>query len=352
VLIVTDKDLPATLVDPIAQQLADARLAVSIFRGVQPNPTIANIAAGAEAANRLAQDVGPSCVLGVGGGSSLDAATVTALAANNLERGLDLELGLEFDQPAMPWVAVPTTSGTGSHLNDFGVITAGNRKFYAGHPSCLARGAILDPLLTKSLPPRATAETGWDVLTHAVESRMSSDPYPGSEALALKAIRIVMTYLPRAVKVGEDLEARTQMMHASHYAAIAMGPTGLGACHAIGHALGGQFDIAHGASLMTLPAVLRFSFTARVHVLSEIAYACGVWKPNLSTTGNARAAIAAIQELSDTLGITRPLSDFGITQADIPGLAVAAVDDPVVIHAPVRPTPGDVSAILGEYLSA
>ena len=123
------------------------------------------------------------------------------------------------------------------------------RKFYVGHATTMPAVAILDPELTLGLPPRATAATGMDALTHAVESYLSVRANPWSAGLALQVVRMISEFLPRAYADGGDREARGQMLLAAHMAGVAMASTGLGTCHAIGHALGGRFNVAHGVAL-------------------------------------------------------------------------------------------------------
>ena len=159
-------------------------------------------------------------------------------------------------------MAVPTTAGTGAETNAFGVVTdpQTRRKFYVGHASTLPAAAVLDPGLTVGLPPPATAATGMDALTHALESYLSVRANPWSDGIALQVIRMIAVHLPRAHADGQDLAARSQMLLAAHMAGIAMASTGLGLCHAVGRALGGRFDIAHGVALTAaLPPVLRFN---------------------------------------------------------------------------------------------
>jgi alcohol dehydrogenase len=174
---------------------------VTVFSGVHANPTTGDVAAGAEAVAALAAGGGRPAVVAVGGGSSVDAAKGIAVAAVNPERGRDLDYRRTFSAPALPLVAVPTTAGTGTETNAFGVITdpVTRRKFYVGSATARPAAAILDPELTASLPPGATAATGMDALVHALESCMSRRANPWSEGIALQAIRMISAYLPRAV---------------------------------------------------------------------------------------------------------------------------------------------------------
>ena len=259
--------------------------------------------------------------MAVGGGSPIDAAKGIALAAVNPgARGRGLDYRNEFGVPALPIVAVPTTAGTGAE-NAFGVVTdpVAHRKFYVGHATSMPVAAILDPELTVGLPPSVTAATGLDALTHALECYLSLHPNPWSDGIALHVIRMVAASLPRACDDGADLEARSRMLLAAHMAGVAMAYTGPGICHAIGHSLGGRWDLAHGVTLaMVMPGAAR----------------------------NAAAAVEAITALLDKVGLTRRLADFGITAADHPRIAVGALDDEVLANPPRRPTAADITAIL------
>ena len=229
--------------------------------------------------------------MAVGGGSPIDAAKGIALAAVNPQRGRDLDYRGQFASPALPIVAVPTTAGTGAETNAFGVVTdpQSRRKFYVGHASTLPAAAVLDPGLTVGLPPPATAATGMDALTHALESYLSVRANPWSDGIALQVIRMIAVHLPRAYADGQDLAARSQMLLAAHMAGIGMATTGLGLCHAIGHALGGRFDIAHGVALtMLLPQVLRFNAGVCAERLADVAVALGAGDPARSAAAECR----------------------------------------------------------------
>jgi len=355
VLLVTDAALARSpVVGAVSDILTDAGLPVRVFSGVHPNPTTADIAAGAEAAGADVGFVGGErrlVVVAVGGGSPIDAAKGIALAAVNPQRGRGLDYRSDFAVPALPLVAIPTTAGTGAETNAFGVVTDedSRRKFYVGHSSTMPAAAILDPELTIGLPPASTAATGMDALTHAVESYLSVRANPWSAGIALQVIRMVGEFLPLAVADGTDLEARSQMLLAAHMAGVAMASTGLGACHAIGHALGGRFDIAHGVALtMVLPQVLAFCAPTSSDRLAEIAFGLGAGDTAASADGNAESAVHAIASLAASVGMTRRLSDFGITESDYPEIIAGALDDEVIVNAPLRPSAADISAMLAQ----
>jgi len=349
-VIVTDQGLASTaIVASVASLLAASGITATVFSGVQANPTTGDVAAGADQVAAVAAEAGRPAVVAVGGGSSIDAAKGIALAAVNPERGRDLDYRRTFAEPALPLVAVPTTAGTGTETNPFGVITdpVTRRKFYVGGATSLPVAAILDPELTASLPPGGTAATGMDALVHALESCMSRRANPWSEGIALQAIRMISAHLPRAVADGSNLEARSQMLLASHLAGVAMASTGLGLCHAIGHALGGRFDIAHGVALtMVLPGVLRFNIGACEDRLAAVAFAAGAGDTARSAGWNAAAAVDAVTALAARAGITQQLPGFGITAADFDLIAADALDDDVLANTPRPPTGDDIRAIL------
>ena len=353
-VIVTDQGLAGTaVVASVADVLAAAGLAVTVFSGVHPNPTTTNVAAGAEAVAAVAAADGRPAVVAVGGGSPIDAAKGIAVAAVNPERGRDLDYRRTFAQPALPLVAVPTTAGTGTETNPFGVITdpVARRKFYVGGATALPAAAILDPELTVGLPPAATAATGMDALVHALESGMSRRANPWSEGIGRQAIRMISAYLPRAVADGTDLEARSQMLLAAHMAGVAFASTGLGICHAIGHSLGTRFNIAHGVALtLVLPHVLRFNAPACEERLADVAFAFGAGDTGRSADWNASAAIDAVTRLAERVGMPSRLSALGVTEADFGQIAADALDDEVLVNTPRMPAAGDITAILADAL--
>jgi alcohol dehydrogenase len=349
VVVVTDAALAVTpVVASVTGVLEAAGMPVTVFGEVHPNPTTDDLAAGADAVARAAGS-GRIALVAVGGGSPIDAAKGIALAAVNPQRGRDLDYRGEFASPALPIVAVPTTAGTGAETNAFGVVTdpQSRRKFYVGHASTLPAAAVLDPGLTVGLPPPATAATGMDALTHALESYLSVRANPWSDGIALQVIRMIAAHLPRAHADGQDLEARSQMLLAAHMAGIGMATTGLGLCHAVGHALGGRFDVAHGVALtMLLPEVLRFNAAVCADRLADVAVALGAADPARSSARNAEAAIDAVAGLAGRVGMTQRMAGLGITGADFGQIAADALDDEVLANAPRQPTAADIRSIL------
>ncbi|MFP3580017.1 iron-containing alcohol dehydrogenase [Arthrobacter sp. SIMBA_036] len=349
-LIVTDPFLATTdVVAAVRTSLIAAGLAVTVFDGVTPNPTTTCVDAGSDQAASEGVDV----LVPVGGGSSMDAAKGISLGAVNPARGAELDYSNHFANPALPIVAVPTTAGTGAEVNAFGVVTDvdAHRKFYVGHESALPKAAVLDPELTLGLPPKATAATGMDALTHAVESYSSIRPNPYSDGIALQVVSMVAEFLPRAVADGSDIEARSQLLLASHIAGVGFSHTGLGLVHAIAHPLGGRFNIPHGLALcLVIEDVLRLNLRNRLDRTARLAFALGVGQTDASAEENADAAVQAVATLARNVGMTARLADFGITDADLDSLVADTLADSVINNTPVPPTAVEIRTILEKAL--
>lgn len=329
--VVTDPGLVAAgVAGPVVDSLARADLRVELFEGVTPNPAVDAVEAGAS----VLRAFGPATVVALGGGSPIDAAKAIALRAVNARPLRALDYRAQPDIPAGPLVAVPTTAGTGTETNAFGVITdAGHaRKLYVGHASALPRLALLDPALSVGLPPRATAACGIDVLAHAVESLQARAGNPYAASLALEAARIVVHALPRAVADGADLDARARMLLAAHLAGLAFAATGLGTAHAIGHALSNRYGTAHGVALAAiLPLVAGQNLPERPAASARLAGALGV------TEGGADAVPDAIAELQARVGLRPALRELAVAREELGLLADEALADVVIGNAPRRP---------------
>ncbi len=349
-LIITDPFLGASpICAEVRGSLEAAGLAVSVFDGVTPNPTTACVDAGSDAGAAAKCDI----LIALGGGSSMDTAKGVSLGAVNPERGVALDYSTEFKNSGIPIIAIPTTAGTGSEVNAFGVITdeITHKRFYVGHSSALAKAAILDPKLTVGLPAKATAATGMDALVHATESYISARPNPYSDGIALQVVEMVSQNIVTACTKGDDIESRSQMLLASHIAGVGFSHTGLGLVHGIGHALGGQFNIPHGVALcLVLEEVLKFNLPHRVSRFARLAFALGVGDTAKNDAQNADAAIARIAELVKQVGLKGKLSDFGITHENLASLANDAVEDAVTNNNPVAPTREQVIAIMERTL--
>lgn len=346
-VVITDPGVAgAGVADTVRAVLEAAGLPTEVFAAVHANPTFDDIAGGAA----LVGGAPDTVVIGLGGGSAMDAAKGVALLATNPGPVRSLDYRNPLANPALPLVAVPTTAGTGAETNAFGVITdheLGN-KLYVGNGSAMPRLALLDPALTVGVPPVPTANTGMDALTHAVEAMSSRNRNEYADGLALQVAHMVRTWLPSAVRDGADLEARSQLLLAAHLAGVAMGTgTGQGAAHGIGHALSTRLGVAHGAGLaVVLPHVMRFNLAMRTASYARLATALGVGGRG-SDDADAAAAIAAVEALSAEVGTARRLADFGLTEDDqAQQIAEDCLADSVTDNAPRYPTLAEARALV------
>ena len=347
--IVSDPGVVASgVITRVADVLRGVGIEVGLFGEVEPNPGMTVVERGGAALRAFG--TATTVVVPVGGGSSMDTAKAISLWAENDVRATDLGYDDPDLAPGRPLIAVPTTAGTGAETNSFGVITdeAAGRKSYIGHPSLLPFACILDPDLTVGLPPAATAATGIDAMTHSLESLLSRHPNPFAEALALQVIRTIGTFLPRAVAVGTDMEARGQLLLASHLAGIGQASgTGVGLVHALGHALGTHGRLPHGTALAAiLPEVLAFYLGTRDRELALVAVALGAAAPGDPPDRAARAGVDAVADLIGRVGQGRTLRELGLEPSTIPALVEDALADPAIRNSPRLPTAQEATAIL------
>ena len=350
VFVVTD---PGVRRSGVIARVLDVLIAVglesAVFDEVQPNPAASTVERGAAALQAFGLE--GTVVVPVGGGSSMDTAKALDLrAANTLLSVWELDYDGPSLTPGRPLVAVPTTAGTGAETNSFGVITdeGAGRKGYIGHPSLLPVATILDPALTVGLPPAATAATGIDAMTHSLESLLSANPNPFAEATAIGVIRTVVPWLPRAVADGTDLEARSQMLMASHLAGVGQASgTGVGLVHALGHALGTRGKLAHGTALaVILPEVLDFYRGVRDRELAMVGVALGVASPTEDDETAAAAAIGAVRRLCTQLDQRPKLRTLGFDEALLDLVTEDAIADAAIRNSPRLPTTAEARSIL------
>jgi len=349
--VVTD---PGVVRSGVAGRVVDLLLAagvsVQLHDEIEPNPGTALIEQGSTALRRFTADRGDVVVVALGGGSTMDSGKVIALHATNDRDVLSLGYHDESLAPGVRVIAIPTTAGTGAETNTYGVITdeVAGRKRYVGHESVLPLVAVLDPELTLGLPPEPTAATGVDALTHSLESLLSKNPNPLAEAIALGTIRTVGEWLPRAVDDGSDMEARSRMLLAAHYAGVGQQTgTGVGAVHAIGHAIGTRGRLAHGTALATvMPEVFETYLGVRDRELAFVAVALGAAGPRDEQGGAARAGIEAVEQLLVRVGQRRTLGAQGLGAETHATIAQDAVDDAAIDNSPRLPSKDDVLAVL------
>lgn len=323
---------------------------VSIFGEVKPDPPIELIAQGL----KFLQDEDADLVVALGGGSSIDAAKSMVLMAR---RAMNKQI---------PLVAIPTTSGTGSEVTSFAVVTdkAAGVKYPLVSEELLPDVAILDPELVKTAPPSVTADTGFDVITHALEAYVSTQANDFSDALAEKSLEIAFRYLPLAFRDGMNLVARDKMHTASCLAGMAFDAVSLGINHGIAHALGAKFHIPHGrANAMLLPLVIAYNADVDGNFGKEdgraaARYATIARKLGLhasTTREGVNSLVEEIRYMMRMTGTPMTLREAKVTDADLArekeSIIQSALKDPCTATNPRKPVAEDVEGILAQLMA-
>ena len=320
-LIVTDKALGAL---PVLAEFRThlAGLDVAVYSGVFGNPTCSQVMEGAVAYKAHQAD----CVIGFGGGAALDVAKIVGLAATH--EGDILEYVWDHPQVrpivhALPYfVALPTTSGTGSEVGRSSVVSENDThlKRVVFSAKILAKTVFADPELTFGLPAHVTAATGMDALTHNVESYLSPAYHPLCDGIALEGTRIAAAALLTAVKEPQNLQARSDMMMSSMMGAIAF-QKDLGAVHSCAHALGAVCDLHHGlANALMIDTVMDWNHASAPKKFDELAHVCGV-------AGGGKAFVPWLRALKASVGISGGLAAHGVKAEHLPRLVQIATAD-------------------------
>ena len=311
-----------------------------IFSSVHPNPIEQDVVRAAEA-YRDAQCDG---VIAFGGGSALDAGKAVRLLVK--KPGFNLA---EFDWKEdwfglAPCIAIPTTAGTGSEVGRSSVIILEKtqKKSVLFHPGLLANLVLLDPELTKGLPPKLTAATGADALTHGIESFTSPVYHPLCEGIALEAIHMIVESLPRAYRDGSDLKARGQMLVAAAMGAVAF-QKDLGATHSLAHPLSTICGMHHGlANALCLPHVMKFNAGRKPGLYRRVGIACELDIMRASPKEADEATIQFVTEFLNDLGIRPGLRNYDVTEQHIELMTPQAATDGCHQTNPVPVTESDL----------
>lgn len=303
-----------------------------VFARVQPNPTNEDV----EAAYKAYVEARCDSVVALGGGSPLDAGKILRFRVKRPDKTLEqFEFGADWSG-LPPLFTVPTTAGTGSEVGRSAVIVMGNHKKCIFHPSLLASAAVLDPELTTGLPPRLTAATGADALTHCIESFTSTVFHPLCDAIALEGIWLISKALPRAVKNGGDIEARGTMLIAAMMGGIAFQKE-LGAAHSLSHPLSSLCGLHHGtANALTLPVVMEFNAARKPGLYERVGAAFGLAKPSDQST------IQHVREFLSEIGLPPGLAAHGVKASQLDALADQAIEDGCHQTNPVPVTRADL----------
>jgi choline dehydrogenase len=327
-VLVTDSGVVgAGLADEALGRLAGA----VVFDGVRPNPDVALVDAAAD----FYREHGCDGLIALGGGSSLDTAKGVGVVIEHGGSILDYEYGrTPITKRIPPLIAVPTTSGTGSEVTLWSVITDLERKikFNVGGTALIgAHVAVIDPELTLALPPAITAATGMDALSHGIECFTCDYHQPFNDAVALMAMELVGRWLRAAYEDGSNLEARTHMAHAATLGGMAYGTESAGAAHAMSQSAGGVHDCPHGAlTARVLGPVLEYNAPASPDRHARIAQALGVDTTGLDPLEAALAGVEDVYRLTEEVSIPT-MAQMGFAEDEIPMLAKIAFEDPQTI---------------------
>jgi choline dehydrogenase len=330
-LLVTDEGVLAA---GIAGRVFDALGDPVVFADVRPNPDVELVD---EAAALYAAE---ECdgLIAVGGGSPMDVAKAVGVVAEHGGSIAQYEWGHDpIERRIPPLVTVPTTSGTGSEVTLWAVITDEERRIkfnVGGTPLIGAHAAVIDPELTVGMPAAITAATGMDALAHAIECYTCDYHQFFSDAVALQAVELVAAWLERAVADGSDLEARTGMAYAATLGGLAYGTESAGAAHAMSQSAGGVHDCSHGAlTARLLGPVSEFNAPASPERYARLARGLGADVAGLDPLDAALAGVRELDRLTDAVGIPA-LPDLGFSADEIPMLARIAFEDPQTVGNP------------------
>jgi len=321
--IVTDKGVLKTgYIERIQQLLNVVDIKSEVFSDVDPNPRDKSVQKGFDRAAKFKADM----LLGVGGGSAIDTAKAIGVILQEGGKIQDYE-GLDIvKKPITPLIAVPTTAGTGTEVTFWSVITDTQRKFKMsiGSPLMAAKVALVDPMLTLTLPKDITAFTGIDALVHAIEGYTSMLSQPISDSLALTAIERISDNIRKVYANGKNVKARYNMMLGSMLAGISFGNSDVASVHCMGEAMGGLYDTPHGLSMaVCLPYCMEHNLIANSEKFADIAWALGEDIEDLTSMQAARQGVAAIRSLLKDLNIPSARA-IGLKKSDLNKLAVAA----------------------------
>lgn len=312
------------LIEPTLDALRQKGITIKVYHQITAEPTVSEC----NELIRQSYDFNADSVVGIGGGSVLDMAKLVATFTRNTWQTPEACFGTGLVDVRGLWFAcLPTTAGTGSEVSPNAILLDERDHLKKGivSPFLIADAAYVDPRLTWSVPTKVTADTGMDALTHCIEAYTNRFAHPAVDIYALQGIRLIAAHLERAVKDGQDQEAREAMALGSLYGGLCLGPVNTAAVHALSYPLGGEFHIPHGLSnAILLPSVMKFNAEVCPDRYADVAVALGCQRDD-DNEKTARRGVNFIYRLADNVGIPHSLADLGIPQTAVPGMAKAAM---------------------------
>ena len=311
------------LIEDALEQLKKAGISWAVYSNIKAEPTVSDFKEVLDMARSFEAD----SVVGIGGGSVLDVTKLVAAFINSKQQVEDC-FGTGFVQKRGLWFAcLPTTAGTGSEVSPNAILLDERDHLKKGivSPWLIADAAYVDPKLTWTVPAKVTADTGMDALTHCIEAYTNKFAHPTVDIYALQGIRLISANLEKAVRNGQDVEAREALALGSLYGGLCLGPVNTAAVHALSYPLGGEFHIPHGLSnAILLPSVMKFNAAVSVMRYAEVALALGC-EPGKDDNETAQRGVDFIYRLAEAVGIPKKLTDLGIPQTAVDGMAKAAM---------------------------
>ena len=317
------------LADDIIKNLQSSKIKVVIFSESKANPTSDIV----EKAVAQAQSNGCDFIIGMGGGSPMDLAKITAALVNYKGDIWQYKKETIYTHIKLPLILIPTTSGTGSEVNPYAVITDEKSKTKGGigNPSMFPNVAIVDPELTYDISQRLTAITGVDALIHSIECLISRLAIPVSDLFAMESLRLNVENLLSAFSDGRNKEARKNMSLSSMYAGISNACTGCAAAHIMSYPLTKYFNIEHGIGVgLMMPVVMKFMFDTNVERFAKISELMGNKEENRTLEQRAKESGNLLKNYLAKVNFPKGLSEFGVKEKDLKMLAIEIVEHPAM----------------------
>ena len=347
-LIVTDIGIVKLgYADNLVNQLRGVEIGASLFSDVTPDPTLQNVNDGL----KQYRDEACNLIISIGGGSAIDCGKGIAIELTNDGELADFMGVDKIPNPGAPLIAIPTTAGTGSECTKATVITDTNHnvKMMLSSPCLVPQVALIDPLLSLTTPPHLTSAVGVDALTHAIEAYISKRAQPITDALALRAIRMISDSLRQAWADGENVKARIEMMIAASIAGMAFSNSSVALVHGMSRPIGAYFHVHHGLSnAVLLLDVMEYSVVGAPDRFADIARAMGEPIEGLSPMRQADAAIAGVERLINDVEMPR-LGEIGIDRNEFEAVADQMALDALASGSPAnnprQPTKEEIVAL-------
>jgi len=348
ILVVTDRNVSeAGHAGTVIDILESKGLKYTVFDNVTPNPIDFEVAEGAEVFSKNRCD----CIVAVGGGSPMDCAKGIAIVSSNGGLISDYEGVDRISEPVPPMVCIPTTAGTSADVSQFAIITNTKEHYKMAIISKMVVPdiSLIDPETLLTMDAGLTAATGMDALSHAIEALVSKAGSPFTDLHAIDAVKLIFKYLPKCMDEPDNILYRSKVMRASLEAGIAFSNASLGAVHAMAHSLGGFLNLPHGeCNAVLLPYVIRHNFSSSIEKYSMFADAIGFSGNHEDHSSIVDYIINKTQELNNTVGITKNISDMGVKMSDIQTLAEKAFNDPCMITNPKEMNLDELNKIFQE----